>query len=72
MVAHRNGAHVLVRLHVLDVGLDDRAIAANRGDLIVLARDDAVDRLIDGGYRRRGSRSFRFGSRLIGCLRLRG
>ena len=47
VIVYGNLAHVLIGLHVLNVGFDDRRVAADRGDFVVLARDHAVDGLID-------------------------
>ena len=54
VVANRHGAQILVGLHVLNVGFDDRVVAPDRGVFVVLARDDAIDRLIDRNSRAGG------------------
>ena len=46
MVVDRNRAHILIGLHVLNVGLDNRVVVPNRRNFIVFARNDAINRLI--------------------------
>src|ERR1700722_15234427 len=52
VVAQRSCAHVLVGPHILDIGLGGGARAPNRGNLVGLTRNDAINGLID---RRHGS-----------------
>ena len=48
VVAHRNCAHVLVRLHVLDIRFNDWLVATDCGVFLVLTSDDFIDCLVDG------------------------
>ena len=68
MVADRNRAHLVVRLHILHIRFDDRIIAANSGHLVMLARNHTVNRLIHGRDRTSGCVAGLWTS-LIGCLR---
>ena len=46
MVTYGHLSHFLIGLHVLNVGLDDRVVTADRGDFVVLAHNDAINRLV--------------------------
>jgi len=65
VVLHGYRTQLLVGLHFLNVGLDDRAEPANRRDFFFLASDHAVDGLIHGDHRSLGRRA-------RGLLRLGG
>ena len=49
MILYRDDTHFRVGFHVLDVCLNDRRVAADHGDFVVLARDNLIDGLLNRG-----------------------